>query len=145
MRCSDLDLPPNLQRELDYHEKLYSGFAQQHFHQPAVRAFRRSLAARILKLLKPEVRVLSIGCGIGDTELLLAPHVREVTGVDLSPAGIREASEAAERAGAANALFRQVAFEEMAGGNFDAVVAIFFRNGHKKYPAVVAVQQMVPP
>jgi len=26
------------QRELEYHEKLYSGFAQSHFARPAVRA-----------------------------------------------------------------------------------------------------------
>ena len=29
-----------LKRELDYHEKLYSGFAQRHFARPAVRALR---------------------------------------------------------------------------------------------------------
>ena len=37
-------------RELDYHERLYSGFAQQHFAKPAVRALRAHMAKRILRL-----------------------------------------------------------------------------------------------
>ena len=67
--------------------------------------------------------MLSLGCGIGDTELLLAPHVAEVVGVDLSPAAIRQARADAERLGIANARF-----EEGTGaqGRFDAVIAIFF-------------------
>src|SRR5580692_11965921 len=77
-----------LQRELAYHEKLYSGFAQRHFARPAVRLLRCHLVARILHLTGAgkDSRVLSLGCGIGDTELLLAPYVKEIVGVDLSPA-----------------------------------------------------------
>src|SRR5205807_13421 len=36
-------------RELEYHEKLYSGFAQQHFARPAVRALRAHIVGRILQ------------------------------------------------------------------------------------------------
>ena len=36
------------QRELEYHEKLYSGFAQSHFARPAVRALRAHMVQRIL-------------------------------------------------------------------------------------------------
>ena len=63
-------------RELDYHEKLYSGFAQEHFARPAVRALRADIVQRILSVTGADQtsRVLSLGCGIGDTELLLAPH-----------------------------------------------------------------------
>ena len=69
------------------------GFAQSHFARPAVRALRRHMVERILRLTGAGrgSRVLSLGCGIGDTELLLAPHVAEVVGVDLSPAAIRQA------------------------------------------------------
>ena len=82
-----------LARELAYHEKLYSGFAQSHFARPAVRALRAHMAKRILKATGAgrDSRVLSLGCGIGDTELLIAPHVREIVGVDLSPTAIRQA------------------------------------------------------
>src|SRR5579872_1065698 len=114
-----------LQRELAYHEKLYSGFAQKHFARPAVRALRGHMVQRILRLTGagPQSRVLSLGCGIGDTELLLAPHVREVVGVDLSPAAVKQARADAERLGIGNARFEQ---GTGADGQYDAVIAIFF-------------------
>jgi SAM-dependent methyltransferase len=117
--------PNVLERELAYHEKLYSGFAQAHFARPAVRALRCHMVARILYLTGAgkSSRVLSLGCGIGDTELLLAPYVGEVVGVDLSPAGIRQARFDAERL-----QIRNVRFEEGsdADSRFDVVMAIFF-------------------
>ena len=114
-----------LDRELAYHEKLYSGFAQQHFAKPAVRAMRTHLVGRILELTGAgrNSRVLSLGCGIGDTELLLAPHVGEVVGIDLSPAAIRQAREDAAQLGIGNARFEQ---GTAASGRFDTVIAIFF-------------------
>jgi 2-polyprenyl-3-methyl-5-hydroxy-6-metoxy-1,4-benzoquinol methylase len=125
------------ERELAYHEKLYSGFAQSHFARPAVRALRRHIVARILNLTGAGAgsRVLSLGCGIGDTELLLAPHVAEVVGVDLSPAAIRQARADAEKLGVRNARFAQsgVVPATAAGtgnfateGRYDVVIAIFF-------------------
>lgn len=114
-----------LERELAYHEKLYSGFAQQHFAKPAVRALRSHMVGRILQATGAgkESRILSLGCGIGDTELLLAPHVREIVGVDLSPAAVRQARTDAGRLGIANARFEQGTTAE---GRFDAVIAVFF-------------------
>src|SRR5882762_887852 len=96
-----------LERELRYHEKLYSGFAQQHFARPAVRALRAHMVARMLKLLPDPASacVLSLGCGIGDTEILLAPHVKELHGVDLSPAAIRQCRQ--DAAGLPNATFTE--------------------------------------
>jgi SAM-dependent methyltransferase len=124
--ASDLD------RELEYHEKLYSGFAQQHFAKPAVRAMRQHLVERIIKVAKAggESRVLSIGCGIADTELLLARHTGEVVGIDLSPTAIEQARLDARSAGIHN--FRGVAGTledseiQAELGQFDAVIAIFF-------------------
>jgi len=117
-------------RELAYHEELYSGFAQAHFARPAVRALRRHMVERIRRLTKVDgrSRVLSLGCGIGDTELLLAPHVGEVVGVDLSPAAIRQARGDGERLGIRNARFELGEWAEPSGptDSYDAVVAIFF-------------------
>jgi SAM-dependent methyltransferase len=112
-------------RELAYHEKLYSGFAQAHFARPAVRALRGHMAHRILEATGAgrDSRVLSLGCGIGDTELLLAPHVREIVGVDLSPAAIRQARADADRLGIRNARFEE---GNSSPGPFDVVIAIFF-------------------
>jgi SAM-dependent methyltransferase len=117
--------PKVLERELAYHEKLYSGFAQAHFARPAVRALRCHMVARILYLTGAgkSSRVLSLGCGIGDTELLLAPYVGEVVGVDFSPAGIRQARFDAERLGIRNVRFEEGSDVE---SRFDVVMAIFF-------------------
>ncbi|MEO8597744.1 MAG: methyltransferase domain-containing protein [Candidatus Solibacter sp.] len=113
------------QRELAYHEKLYSGFAQTHFARPAVRALRAHMVQRIVALtgVTRASRVLSLGCGIGDTELLLAPHVGEIVGIDLSPAAIRQARADAAALAIANAHFELGTHAE---GRFDACIAIFF-------------------
>lgn len=112
-------------RELAYHEKLYAGFAQAHFARPAVRALRAHMARRILEATGAgrNSRMLSLGCGIGDTELLLAPGVREIVGADLSPSAIRHARAEAQRLGIANAHFEEGSSYP---GPFDAVIAIFF-------------------
>jgi SAM-dependent methyltransferase len=118
-----------LARELAYHEKLYSGFAQAHFARPAVRALRAHMAARILRVTGAgrDARVLSLGCGIGDTELLLAPRVGEIVGVDLSPAAIRQARADAESGGIRNARFEEGdGLGAAAAETFDAIIAIFF-------------------
>ena len=116
-----------LERELQYHEKLYAGFAQRHFARPAVRALRAHMVRRLLRLLpEPQsARVLSLGCGIGDTEILLAPHVRELCGVDLSPAAIRQATADADRAGLTNTRFVEGSLDAVEG-QFDLVFGIFF-------------------
>jgi SAM-dependent methyltransferase len=125
-RMPDAYPGPAWQRELDYHEKLYSGFAQSHFAKSAVRAFRKHLVSRIQGCLPPRARVLSLGCGIGDTELLLAPYVAELVGTDLSPKAVEQANADAARLGIRN--FRAERFEPGHGltGEFDAVIAIFF-------------------
>src|SRR5580698_8826481 len=73
-------------------------------------------------------RVLSLGCGIGDTELLLAPHVGSITGIDVSPSAIKQAREDARRAGAVNAEFSEAsaAAASLADSSFDVVIGIFF-------------------
>jgi SAM-dependent methyltransferase len=116
-----------LQRELAYHEKLYSGFAQSHFARPAVRELRAHMVSRILSLTGAGARsrILSLGCGIGDTELLLAPHVGELTGIDLSPSAIRQARADAEKLGIRNARFLEGTRVE-GEGQYDAVIAVFF-------------------
>src|SRR5579871_3883118 len=104
-----------LERELSYHERLYSGFAQSHFARPAVKALREHMVARLVHALGLHRKsiVLSLGCGIGDTELLLAPRVGRLIGLDLSPAGVRQAQADAARLGVTNAEFREGAFEDM--------------------------------
>lgn len=116
-------------RELEYYENFYNGSAGEHFSKPAVVAFRRYLTRRLLRVTGAgqAARVLSIGCGLGDGELLLARHVAHVTGVDLSPRAIEYAKQAAHARRIGNVSFiaspwQQVAFAR----RFDLIVAIFF-------------------
>jgi SAM-dependent methyltransferase len=119
-----------LARELAHHEELYSGLAQQLFAKPAVRELRAHMVQRILAATGAgsQSRVLSLGCGIGDTELLLAPQVGSITGIDLSPAAIRQARQDAARAGLRNLEFLEAsaAAAPLAESSFDAVIGIFF-------------------
>lgn len=118
------------ERELAYYENLYGTFGVQHFAKPAVVAFREYLVRRILRRTEagPESKVLSIGCGIGDTELLLASHVRHVTGIDLSPTAIREANRAAQARAVRNVRFLEGSWPalDLDGEPFDVILAIFF-------------------
>ena len=123
------DLSAVLERERAYHERLYSGKAQQRFAQSAVREFRAHLCEHILRStgLGGGARVLSIGCGIGDTEIAMAPHAKSVTGLDLSPSGIRTARAAAEAAGVRNAMFLEGTLDtvDLPPQSFDLAIAIF--------------------
>ena len=114
--------------ELEYHQELYAGEAQELFAKPAVRRFRAHLVRRILRqtVAGAHSRVLSLGCGIGDTELLLAPHVKAVVGLDIAPNAIRQATSDAQQLGLANATFLEGSVSQVAGQSFDVVLGIFF-------------------
>jgi SAM-dependent methyltransferase len=118
------------ERELAYYENLYGGEGANHFSKPAVVAFREYLVERLARAanLGPSARVLSIGCGVGDTELLLAQRVAHVTGVDLSPTAIRQACRAAEAKRVRNVRFMEGGWTALRLGEepFDAVIAVFF-------------------
>ena len=119
-----------LDRELAHHEALYAGDAQRIFATPAVRALREHMVRRILHAtgVAKASRVLSLGCGIGDTELLLAPHVGSITGIDLSPAAIRQARTDAAQAGLKNVEFLEssASAAPLDSRRFDVVIGIFF-------------------
>lgn len=118
------------QNELKYHEKLYSGGAQLHFAKPAVRALRARLAARAIQATGAGrgSRVLSLGCGIADTELLLAQYVGEVVGIELSPKAAEQALQDAARANILNfsVLLGDFHSVTLSPNSFDLVIAVFF-------------------
>ena len=55
----------------------------------------------------PDDRVLDIACGGGIVARAFAPHVREVTGIDVTPAMLDVARRAAAEAGLANTIWDQ--------------------------------------
>lgn len=117
-------------RELAYYENAYNSYVPGLFAQPAVVEFRGYLVRRMLRATGagPQSRVLSVGCGIGDTELRLAPEVAHVTGVDLSPTAIANARQTAAERGVHNVDFVAGSWRsvQLAERSFDIVIAIFF-------------------
>ncbi|MEM6325288.1 MAG: methyltransferase domain-containing protein [Pseudomonadota bacterium] len=79
---------------------------------------------RVRALLRPEDRVLEIGCGTGSTALHLAPAVASYVATDISRAMISIAENKRQAAGIANASFVQAdAAETLYEGPFDAVMS----------------------
>jgi SAM-dependent methyltransferase len=70
-------------------------------------------------------RVLSLGCGDGQFELMLAPYAEQVVGLDLSPEAIALANAAASELGVKNVVFRCMPLEDLEGTEtYDAVVCL---------------------
>ena len=76
--------------------------------------------------LKPDMRLLELGCGTGSTALDHAPFVRHILATDVSPAMIEIARSKAKAAGVDNVTFRQTAIETLVEppASFDGVLAL---------------------
>jgi SAM-dependent methyltransferase len=72
-------------------------------------------------------KLLDMGCGGGHVSFAVAPHVGEVTAVDLSSEMLRDVTDEAARRGLANIVPRQASVEQLpyADARFDAVVSRF--------------------
>ncbi len=105
---------------------------------PAILARATGELAAILAdwgLLGADRDALDIGCGIGRVEQALAPRLRRIVGIDLSPAMVAEARRRC--AGIANASFAVGTGGELsqfAGASFDLVLAV------DSFPCIVAVE-----
>lgn len=79
---------------------------------------------RTKSYLSADDRVLELGCGTGSTALLLAPHVREIVGTDISPAMIGIAQQKAQSGNVRNATFRAADAEDVTqdAQGFDAIM-----------------------
>ncbi|MFN8059575.1 MAG: class I SAM-dependent methyltransferase [Vicinamibacterales bacterium] len=82
-------------------------------------AFRRAVP------LTSRSRLLSIGCGLGDYELILAREVASVTALDLSDVATKEATRRAQERGLTNVTFSSASYREchFEDGAFDVVYA----------------------
>jgi 2-polyprenyl-3-methyl-5-hydroxy-6-metoxy-1,4-benzoquinol methylase len=70
-------------------------------------------------------RVLSLGCGDGQFELMLAPYCESIVGLDLSPEGITIAKRSAEAAGVRNVAFDCRPLESLAwSDSYDAIICL---------------------
>lgn len=83
-------------------------------------AYEETLA-RTVSYLRPDARLLELGCGTGGTALRLAPHVHSIVATDFSAGMIAQAHE---RPQAGNVSFMQadVFSPELEPGVFDVIV-----------------------
>jgi SAM-dependent methyltransferase len=90
-------------------------------------------------LLGPNVTALDIGCGIGRLEAALAPRLRMMTGIDVSPGMIEEAQRrCAALANVEFAVCDGVSLAGFAGRRFDLILAI------DAFPYLVAADPALP-
>ncbi len=100
---------------------------------------------RTLSYLGTEDRVLELGCGTGSTAVLIAPHVRELVGTDLS-AGMIDIARG-KAADLDNVDFRVMTAEAAAKLNepFDAVMCYSLLHLLDRFEDVLAdVHRMLP-
>jgi 2-polyprenyl-3-methyl-5-hydroxy-6-metoxy-1,4-benzoquinol methylase len=112
--------------EIAFFERIY----EEGMYHPV--GFRLRMARELKSLLKTAgdvklERVLSLGCGDGQFELMLAPHVGHITALDISPPAIEIAKRNAERAGVTNVDYQCLPLSELSWDTqFDAVLCIAF-------------------
>lgn len=75
--------------------------------------------------LKPEFRVLDVATGTGHLSLSVAPRVREVVGIDITPEMLHKARKEMEKRGIKNVILQEGSAERLPynDGFFDMVVS----------------------
>jgi len=120
------DLKPTESKEIAFFDKYY----ESEVYNPTGWQLR---LAREVRSLRREMRVgtlgrvLSLGCGDGQFELLLSPWAQQVVGLDISPQGIEIARRQAARQGIANVEFRCLSFSDLEWDDqFDTIICLAF-------------------
>src|SRR5215471_1529269 len=86
-----------------------------------VRALTRAAPGR------PLGRVLSVGCGDGEFELMLAPRADSVLGIDISPEAIAIAERGRAESRARNVEFRCLSVMDLGvDEQFDTIICVAF-------------------
>jgi 2-polyprenyl-3-methyl-5-hydroxy-6-metoxy-1,4-benzoquinol methylase len=107
----------------------------------ALRVRRELAALRRLTGNRRLGRLISVGCGDGLFECLLAPHAESVLGIDLSSTAIEWARRRAAAEGLANVEFRCVAASALdPSESFDGVACVAFLHhvAERELPALLA-------
>jgi SAM-dependent methyltransferase len=114
--------------EREHHDEFYLHDAARIFDAPLFGEVRRRMAAFLARhgCRSPRDRVLSLGCGDGRVECLMAPLVAAIVGVELSPVAVEQARARAAGCRLANLRFEVGNIEELAvvPGSFDAIWAL---------------------
>ncbi len=110
----------------DYREHIerlvgFTGRSHRYFVETKVNHLLETLTS--LGVVPKQMRMLDLGCGTGETDALLVPHVGELHGLDISAASIEVARQRPENASVRYATYPggQLPYEN---DTFDAVFAI---------------------
>ena len=123
-------------RSTAFWDKAAAKYARQPIADPV--AYEAKIA-RIRALLRPEDRMLEIGCGTGSTALRLAPNVAEFTATDSSSRMIDIAEGKRATTNATNLNFvRADANERLPGAPYDVIAAFSMLHLVEDVPSVVA-------
>ncbi len=109
--------------------------------------YERTLA-RVAPMLRPEDRVLELGCGTGSTALRLAPHTKSYLATDLSPEMITIANEKLAAAPQPGLTFAAATAEALQApdGGYDAVFGFNYLHLVADLPQTLAtVHRLVRP
>lgn len=121
--------------------QFWDGVAEKYAAQPVgdQAAFERKQAFHIGKL-EPDHEILEVGCGTGSLALILAPHVAQVHGLDISAEMIRIANEKKAAQGVDNVTFHQGTLEDapFSPGQLDCVSAYSLLHLVDDMPATLA-------
>jgi SAM-dependent methyltransferase len=118
-------------RQVEESEReFFAGYYAERRYHPTGWRLRLERDARVLCAAAPGGRlgrVLSVGCGDGAFELMLAQRAESVLGVDISPEAIEMARSAQARAGVRNVEFRCLSVVDLdVSERFDTVVCVAF-------------------
>ncbi len=131
-----MDIGMNTDNEVRFWDKIARRYAAKSIADQA--AYEKTLA-RTRAWLKKDHTVLELGCGTGSTAILHAPHVRHITGSDISPEMIAIANEKLADGPPANADF-VVAIpddERFQHQSYDIVLALNFLHLVHDLPATL--------
>ena len=125
-------------------DKIAPKYAQKPISDPA--SYDEKLA-RVRGLLRPQDRILEIGCGTGGTALRLAENVSHVTATDISSGMIKIARSKIEQDGRANVSFQQAdAAARIGNSPYDAICAFSLLHLVDDLPQVLgSVYQQLQP
>lgn len=130
-KSPDTPAPALAVREVEDAERaFFAGYYAERRYHPTGWRLRLERDARVLCKAAPNGRlgrVLSVGCGDGEFELMLAPRAESVLGVDISPEAIEMAKRAHAKSGVSNVEFRCQSVVDLAvAERFDTVVCVAF-------------------
>ena len=100
-----------------------TGYAARRVSDQA--SYEKKLAAT-QAYLKPDMRLIELGCGTGSTAIAHAPHVAHIRATDLSPGMLDIARDKAKAAGIENVTFEVGAIETLDApdASYDAVLCL---------------------